>query len=89
MAVAYSVRILASARRQLLALPRPLRERVRLAIRELRDDPRPAGTRLLSGQGRERVWRLRVGEYRVLYEIQDGAAVVLVIRIAHRRNAYR
>jgi len=44
---------------------------------------------LLSGPGDERIWRIRVGDYRVLYQIHDADLVVLVVRIAHRRDVYR
>ena len=49
--------------------------------------PRPHGAKLLSGD--HAIWRLRVGDYRVLYEIRDAVLVVLVVRIGHRREVYR
>jgi mRNA interferase RelE/StbE len=66
-----------------------VRQRIRVAIRRLAHDPRPARAKLLSGPGAERIWRIRVGDYRVLYEIRDERLIVLVIRIAHRRDIYR
>lgn len=84
----YEVRIVPAARRQLRQLAKPAQQRVRLAIRGLSNEPRPANARLLSGQA-GRTWRLRVGDYRVLYEIGDLKLVVLVIRIGHRRDVYR
>ncbi len=56
-------------------------------IRYLAQDPRPAGCRKLSGSHND--WRLRIGDYRVLYEIDDKAKTVRVFRIKHRREAYR
>jgi mRNA interferase RelE/StbE len=85
----YAVRIVATARRELLGLPDRARQRVRIAIRNLATNPRPTGAKLLAGRGADRFWRIRVGEYRVLYEIRDTELIVLVIRIGHRREVYR
>jgi len=87
--VGYSLRILASARRELERLPAVAQQDVRHAIRGLAHDPRSPGARILSGAGAERIWRIRKGDYRVLYEVDDDRPVVLVIRIAHRREVYR
>ncbi|MHB8399578.1 MAG: type II toxin-antitoxin system RelE family toxin [Candidatus Limnocylindrales bacterium] len=84
----YVIRIAPSAQKALLRLPEPHRERVRLAIRVLADEPRPSGSLLISG-GRRRTWRIRVGDYRVIYEIHDDQLLVLVIRIGQRREVYR
>ena len=54
---------------------------------ELEKDPRPRASKQLVSRGRER--RLRVGAYRVLYEVDDEASIVRVFRIRHRREAYR
>lgn len=62
---------------------------MRLAIRALAAEPRPRGAALLAGTGPDRIWRIRVGDYRVLYEIQDDLLVVLVVRLGHRREIYR
>jgi mRNA interferase RelE/StbE len=83
----YRVEILAAARRQLEKLARPPQGRVRQAVRALAADPRPPGAKLLSEQ--RTIWRIRVGDYRVLYEIRDEQLVVLVIRLGHRREVYR
>jgi len=85
----YAVQIVATARRQLLGLPDAARQRVRVAIRHLAENPRPAGARLLAGRGAGRFWRIRVSEYRVLYETRDRELIVVVIRIGHRRQVYR
>jgi mRNA interferase RelE/StbE len=58
-------------------------------MRALETNPRPPGAVLLAAQSGNRVWRIRVGEYRVLYEIQDDRLVVMVIRFGHRREVYR
>jgi mRNA interferase RelE/StbE len=61
-------------------------ERVDAAILSLRDSPRPLGSKKLVGDTDG--WRLRVGDYRILYEIEDTARVVTVGRILHRSDAY-
>ena len=64
-----------------------LKRRIAAAIDTLTVNPRPSGCTKLTGE--ENVWRVRVGDYRILYEIHEGRLIVLVIRIAHRREAYR
>jgi mRNA interferase RelE/StbE len=61
-------------------------ERVRDAIRALGQDPRPPGSRQLAGRDG---WRLRVGDYGVIYDIDDAQHVVTVLHIGHRRDVYR
>jgi len=87
MADRHEVRIVPAARRQLEQLPRQVLARVREAIRGLGMDPRPQGSRMLSEA--RKIWRIRAGDYRVLYEIRDRELVVLVIRVGHRRDVYR
>lgn len=84
--VSYSVRIKDSAAKELARLPRDARERLIDAIDGLGDGPL-AGSVLKGGLRGLR--RLRVGDYRIVYEVLDDALVVLVIRVAHRREAYR
>lgn len=57
------------------------------AVNELAGDPRPANARPLVGY--HGLWRIRAGDYRVVYTIKDTEAVVLVLRVAHRSNVYR
>ncbi len=85
--MAYRIEILPSAVRQLEALAGPARRSVVTAIAGLAVDPRPPGARRLSGIP-EGVLRLRVGDHRVLYQVQDDRLVVLVVRVADRREAY-
>jgi mRNA interferase RelE/StbE len=84
--VAYSVSFKPSARKALLKLPRPMRIRVVEAADALADDPRPPGVKKL--QGDENLWRIRVGSYRIVYEIYDERLTVLVIRIGDRKDIY-
>jgi len=83
---AYRLYILRSAQRELAKPPIPDYERVRDAILDLSENLRPAGC--LKLRGREG-WRLRVGDYRVAYEIDDRAETVTVLHIGHRRDVYR
>jgi len=74
------------AERELSELSPSMRLRIARAIAGLRENPRPAGCRKLVGS--ESDWRIRVGEYRVVYEI-DVRTVVRVFRIRHRKDAYK
>lgn len=56
-------------------------------IEGLSADPRPRGVKKLAGA--DRTYRIRIGDYRVVYEIEDDVLLVLVIRIAHRKDAYK
>ena|SRR6266540_5863547 len=76
----------ASAQRTLRKLDPPIRKRVVAAINDLGGDPyQPTATRLV---GETDVWRVRVGDYRVLYEVVDDRLIVTVIQAGHRREVY-
>jgi len=83
----YAVTFARSARKELEALEPPLVARVLARIEALAIEPRPTGARRL--QGAPRLWRIRVGEYRVVYSVDDRRAVVDVVRVRHRRDVYR
>ena len=82
----YTVFILRRAQKELAQLPGGEYERVRDAIAALSIDPRPPGCRKLSGRDG---WRIRVSDYRVIYEIDDSRRVVTVVHVGHRRDVYR
>lgn len=82
----YDVEFTTAAARQIRKLPRPARDRILDAVASLVDEPRPHGSRRLAGE--EIAWRMRVGDYRVIYEVEDGTLTITVIRAAHRRQAY-
>ena len=85
---AYSLEIKRSAARELEAVePRAQRQRLVARIRALAGDPRPAGSEKLVG--RASLLRLRQGDHRILYEVDDGARRVVVVKIGHRREVYR
>ncbi len=75
-----------SAVKELEALPAQERPRIISAIRRLSDAPRPPGCEKLSVQGK---YRIRRGRYRVLYEVDDANATLIVVKIGHRRDVYR
>ena len=78
--------MLRRAQKTLARLPQQDYERVRDAIGALGEDPRPAGCRKLAGRDG---WRIRIGQYRVIYEIKDTIRVVTVLDVGHRRDIYR
>ena len=83
----YSVRFKPSAHKALLKLERPIQRRLIEAADALADDPRPQKVEKLSGESN--LWRVRVGDYRIVYEIEDRRLIVLVLKVAHRREVYR
>ena len=83
----YAVEIARRAVKSIAGLPRQEQRRVRAAIDLLADEPRPPRCVALSGE--KSVYRVRVGDYRILYEVIDARTVVRVIRVSHRRDAYR
>ena len=85
--MAYTVLVERSALRALKRLPERIRARIDEHILALAANPRPQGVEKLSGS--DCSYRLRVGDYRVLYEIHDEILHVLVVKVAHRREVYR
>ena len=82
----YKVTLAPSAARQLRKFDPEVRRRIQAAIELLAVEPRPpAATRLVGGSGE---WRVRTGNYRIIYEINDNELVVLVLRMGHRREVY-
>lgn len=83
----YKVLIKPSATKELLAIPaKKDRQRIVRRIEALADDPRPPGCEKLSGYDR---YRIRQGNYRIIYGIEDDELVVFIIKIGHRRDVYR
>ena len=79
--------ILPAARREIRRLAPDVASRVADAIDALAGNPRPPGCLLLQAQ-EGRTWRIRVGDWRILYEIDDAAEVLTVLRVLHRSKAY-
>ena len=84
--MSYSIEILRVAQKQLARIDRGQQQRIITAIRSLATDPRPSGCKKLSGRP---AWRIRIGSYRVIYEIRDEQLLVLVVTIGNRKDAYR
>ena len=82
----YSVIVQRRAQKRIARFPEDIQNRIEESLQALSDEPRPPGSRKL--QGREG-WRLRVGDYRAIYEIDDEAREVLVVAVGHRRDIYR
>jgi mRNA interferase RelE/StbE len=85
--MSYCLEFTKPAAKQFKALPRQIQQRLRPKIEALATEPRPAGMVKLSGE--EELYRIRVGEYRIIYTIQDDQLLVLVVVVAHRREVYR
>ncbi|MFG3355835.1 type II toxin-antitoxin system RelE/ParE family toxin [Streptomyces sp. NPDC048001] len=85
----YAFRFTAAAQRQLRAVSRPDAMRILTALTTLGDDPyrQDADVRKLAGPSG--LYRLRVGSYRIAYQVNDGELVVLVVTVGHRRDVYR
>ncbi|MGH9432553.1 MAG: type II toxin-antitoxin system RelE family toxin [Terriglobia bacterium] len=82
----YSVEVKPPARKELEALPDNVLARVIRKIDSLGDAPRPAGCKKLKGY--EDHWRIRIGDWRVVYVIDDETKLVSITRVAHRREVY-
>lgn len=87
MAPRYRVEFKPSAAKAVERLPRAAQRRVLAAVEALAGNPRPVGYRKLEGA--LDLYRVRVGEYRVVYTVRDRVLLVLIIRVGHRRDVYR
>jgi mRNA interferase RelE/StbE len=84
--MSYTVQLEKRAQKQLSQIPQPFLDAIDQKILALENDPRPSGCKKLKGK---EGWRIRVGDYRVIYKIDDGILLVLVIEIGNRKNIYR
>ena len=84
----YKIEFSRRAEKELKTLPQQEQKRISDKIDALAEKPRPSGVEKLQGRGKN-AYRIRVGMYRVLYEIHDQELVILVIKIGHRREVYR
>ncbi len=83
--MSYAVLILRRAQKELAGLPKADYERVRDVVDALAENPRPAGCKKLVGR---EGWRIRSGDYRVIYEIDDAQRNITILHIGHRRDVY-
>jgi mRNA interferase RelE/StbE len=84
--VAYRIEVTPRALKDLKALPKRERQRVAEQIDALKADPRPTGCRKLKG--REDFYRIRVGSYRVVYQIENEILLILIVRVGDRKEIY-
>ena len=82
----YQVILPKPVQKVLLRLPGEISSRIRERLHELERNPRPAGCKKLTGRP---AWRIRVGNYRIIYEIHDARLLVIIINAGHRREIYR
>ena len=84
--MSYRILILPRAQRDLAAASSPQFETLETKLLALGEDPRPPGCQKLS---KREGWRIRVGDYRIIYEIDDAQKFVTILRVGHRREIYR
>lgn len=82
----YKIEIKRSAIKEIENLPSVVLKRVVAHIQELGDNPRPMGCKKLSGDEK---YRIRVGDYRILYAIEDDILTVYIVKVAHRKEVYK
>ncbi|BBD68802.1 addiction module antitoxin [Nostoc commune NIES-4072] len=85
--MSYEVKFSKGAKKQFRKLPLDVQQRIQTKINELAIEPRPNGVKKL--QGDDNSYRLRVGDYRVIYEVVDNVLIVTVIKVGHRSNIYK
>ncbi|THJ21873.1 MAG: type II toxin-antitoxin system RelE/ParE family toxin [Nitrospira sp. CG24D] len=83
----YSILLAPPVERQLKALTEPVQKRIVKRLRMLKENPRPQGVKKLAGE--EDLYRIREGDYRIIYTIQDKQLIVLVVKIGDRKEIYR
>ena len=83
----YRILIPNRTRKELDAISSPDLERVSERISSLGANPRPPGCKKLKGE--DKTWRVRVGKYRILFQIDDAAKAVVIVGVGHRREIYR
>lgn len=76
-----------SAYKELQKLPRPIITKVVAVVADLSNDPYPSGVKKLIGS--ERSYRIRVGDYRIVYEIIENKLIIEIVRVRHRKDVYR
>jgi mRNA interferase RelE/StbE len=86
--VSYKIEMLPAAEKELSNLSKVTKKRIDQHILELADDPRPHGVKKLKGSSKD-LYRIVVGNYRIVYTIKDRALIILIVTIGHRREVYR
>lgn len=83
----YQIKFKASAAKEFRKLPPQLKQRLQISINVLKEDPRSLGSIKLKGT--DDLYRIRVGDYRVVYQINDEIKIILITRVKHRRDVYK
>ncbi|MCK4528141.1 type II toxin-antitoxin system RelE/ParE family toxin [candidate division WOR-3 bacterium] len=83
--MSYSLFILRRAQKELSKIPKDIYDRIKEAILNLSENPRPVGCQKLRGRDG---WRIRIGDYRIIYEFDDGPNSITILHIGHRRDIY-
>lgn len=83
----YTVKIASKAQKELKKISNPYQQKIVLAIKELAINPMPAGVKKLQGQINQ--YRVRVADYRIIYEVHGTEMVILVVKIGHRQSVYK
>lgn len=83
----YEIQISKSASKQIKKLPSEIQERIQVKVDSLAIEPRPDGVKKLKG--RENGYRIRVGDYRIIYDIIDDILLITVVEVGHRSSVYR
>ncbi len=83
----YFINISRQALKDLEVLPLKVNRKIAATIEELSNDPRPAGCKKLKGE-EETLWRIRIGDYRVIYAVDDTVKIIQIRKIGHRKNIY-
>jgi mRNA interferase RelE/StbE len=86
--VSYEIVFKRKARKGVVRLPENLYERVTLAIDDLAAEPRPRGAVKMRGTGQQEEWRVRVGDYRIVYRVNDESQQVVILAVGHRGSVY-
>jgi Cytotoxic translational repressor of toxin-antitoxin stability system len=85
--VRYKIVFLPVARKELISLPHEVQKRIDKKIIALADDPRPHDVKALHGE--KKLYRVRVGDYRIVYNVEDKVITVVIVRVRHRKDVYR
>ena len=83
----YQVMTPKSVQKQIMALPSEIADRINTAILDLADESRPDGVTKMKGF--DHTYRIRVGDYRIIYKIDDEELIIVIVRCKHRREVYR
>ncbi|MFI5144254.1 MAG: type II toxin-antitoxin system RelE/ParE family toxin [Ignavibacteria bacterium] len=84
--IMYQIEIVKSAIKTLKSIPPSQREKIAKSINDLAFNPRPPGCKKLKGYEK---YRIKISDYRVIYEIEDTVLIILIIKIGHRKDIYR